>query len=806
MKNLKKYILAIAMCLCIMFTSLTGCALIVPDNSKALEKKAISVGTTVLSKQEVVDLWYNFYTENASVFYYYSEDQILEIFYKNIVLKHATMQETLALIDEGKLVYSAGDDAKVWLNVLNHFSSQVDTIEKALYKQQGVEGDNLPNRLQGSTTSSTNSEVKSYLYTEYDFTGMEDYECKYTPANNTGADLGNIKVGNNVTDEQVKDINNLLAKFIYKTAVEQPADAEEVDYISLQDLKSKIDNNAYYTSITNTTNREKAFDMYVGKLMLSAKAEGKTYNRSTALLNEIERVYISSYENYLQSMYSNYINSLVNKADSAYYTLSDEAIVARYLQLLGSDIQKYKLEENYIAVLEAKADNSLLLYRYNGEYYYFTVQHLLVGFDENVTESLANLYGNQANASIEQYNIYKSIRDNFYSQISNGSGGYLTSWEQYNNATYRDENGYDVYTYFNSSENATYKVYFDAEFVAPDPVEGEEIAEEDVQNGYYYTKADTTKVYLTKAQFDTCKKATTTVATVLNVFNTTYKATIEYLNQSNTKTLTSSVIRENLENNAAVSYVISEDLISAYMAGLETANADVIAELNNKVYTNLFMQHAFKYSKDSASLGTSLSNYVGMVISGKPDNHTVGGSTYVSEFTDKARQLARFHIGAVETTDADYAEYLEYVNLNKDYKQLGAVNYGISDHGIHMIVVNDVYKVSESAPITGNSVTAENIFGSQSNPLTEQQVKQNVANAVEKMQSIYVSSTSSQTLYEYMYELVRDELVKSNNGSASAIYTIERNRLYNEYINKQNGKNADLSDKLSYEELMDAIS
>ena len=88
------------MCLCIMFTSLTGCALIVPDNSKALEQKAVSVGTTVLSKQQVVDLWYDFYNQNANAFVYYSEDQVVEIFYKNIVLKHAVMQETFKLFSQ----------------------------------------------------------------------------------------------------------------------------------------------------------------------------------------------------------------------------------------------------------------------------------------------------------------------------------------------------------------------------------------------------------------------------------------------------------------------------------------------------------------------------------------------------------------------------------------------------------------------------------------------------------------------------------------------------------------------------------
>lgn len=774
-----------------MFTSLTGCALIVPDNSRALEQKAVSVGTTVLSKQQVVDLWYDFYNQNANAFVYYSEDQIVEIFYKNIVLKHAVMQETFKLIDAGKIEYTERDEANVWVNTFKSFVKSVDSIEKALYTQQGVENENLPKRLQTEeTASSGNSDIKSFLYTEYDFTGMEDYKCKYTPENNNGVAIGDRKVGDKITDEQILELQSVFATYLYKTPVTTADDEDEVEYISIQDLKNKLANTDYYTSITNKTNREKAFDMLVGRLMISAKANGETLNRQQAFVKELKKIYISSYETYIQNMYSNYINSLVDQKDSNYYTLSDQAIVARYLQLLGSDIQKYKLEENYVAVLEAKADNALLLYRYNGEYYYFTVQHLLVSFDESITNVLANMYGNEANASLTQYNIYKSIRDTFYTQKG------LNNWEEYNNATYRDENGYEVYSYYNEEDSTTYKVYFDKDFVAPEAEEGEEIAEEDVQNGYYYTKSGSTdKVYLTKAQFDTCTKATTTVGAVITEFNNTYKATIEYLNQANSLTKDAAELKEGLEDIAAISYVISEDLIAAYMNGLKTGNTQLINELKNKVYTNIFMQHAFKYSTDSASLGTELSNYVGMVISGRPDNHTVGGGTYVNEFTDKARELAKQYIANKAANNA-YASQLVGTSTSE------VSNFAISDYGIHMIVVNDVYKVSESAPITGNTITAESIFGSQNNVLTQAEIDANVAAAVAKMKAVYVSSTSSQTLYEYLYEQLRNELV-GDNGST---FTKERNRLYNEYVNPAEGEaKADLSGQMSYDELMDAI-
>lgn len=794
LKKLKKYILAIAMCLCLMFTSLTGCALIVPNNSKALEAKAISVGETVLSKQEVIDLWYSFYSQNVNVFYYYSEDQIIEIFYKNIVLKYATIQETQKLIDSGKIVYTAGDDAQVWLDVLESISSSIDTIEKALYTQQGVEDDKLPKHLQSESSSSSNSDVKSYLYQEYEFKGMEDYQCEYTPDNNKGDDLNGTKVGNSIEDKTIKEIQTLLSTFLYKDKVESD---DELEFANWADLKAKINNTKYFTNIDKKDNRAKAFDMYVGKLMLSAKADGERLTKDEAIQKQIKELYIAYYETYLQNMYSSYINSLVDVDEDGnqYYTLSDRAIVNRYLTLLASDIQKYQLEENYIAVVEAESDNALLLYRFNGEYYYFTVQHLLVSFDETITEALDNMdiYGNQSTASEDQYEAYKNLRDHFYTQLDN-----VDSWEDYENATYRDDNGYDVYSY--QIDDSVKFVYFDKDWTSPEY--DDETKDEQKQNGYYYLDNENQKVYLTAKQFEDCNKATKSVGTVMREFNTTYTKTLIHLNVYKNETITDKLLEDihnALEDDADIKYVISKDLIEVYLSGYKTNDKETINEVEHKVYTNLFMQHAFKYSADSASLGTELSDYVGMIISGRDDNHTVGGGTYVNEFTDKARELAE--------------ECLDNMKKDESYsQQLSQDNFAISDYGIHMIIVNDIYKVGNadeyeagaSAPITGNDILSETIYGTAQNPLADELVEENIRNAIAIMKKVYVSSPSSQTLYQYMYELVRDELV----GDNGTIYTKERNRLYREYITADtNGSaKADMSGKMTYDELMDAIS
>ncbi len=771
MKKLKTQILSLIVCVIMLACTLTGCALIVPNKSKALEADAIKIGTTVLSKQEVVNLWYSFYSENASYFYYYSEDQILEIFYKNVITKYAILEETKNLITEGTLVYTEGDDAKVWLNVFKYISGVLDAREKAIYNQQGIEGDKLPVRLQDK--NSDDSDVKSYLYEDYEFTGLDDYKCDYLPTNNTGDKLSEgYKIGKEVLSSQVNDMIDLLKKFIYKSEVERDED-DEVDYTSIADLKNKLNNNSYYNDIPESqyANRTSAYEMYVGGLKLSAKANGKDTDVNTVLFNEIKRLYINYYENYVYNMFTSYVNSLVNKTGDN-NPLSDKAIVTRYLQLLGKDYQNYTVEENYIAVLEAKATNSVILYHFNGENYYFTVNHLLVSFDDETKELLSEIPGSNTGASAEQYQIYKEIRDTFYKQILGESS---TSWGGYKNVTYRDENGYDVYV----TEDGK-KVYFDKDYKVKDSESNEDIKDEDKETAYYYMDASE-KVYLKKGEFDKLNKDTITIAEMEKQFNDTFDSLKKYIfaNKSSSAETLKEQIDLAVKNNTELAgtkiyYSLSKDLISAYLKVIDGSTEDKKA-IEYKIYTNLFMQHAFKYSADSASLGNELSNRIGMTISGKPDNNNVGGSTYVSEFTNGARELLA-----------------KYTSGTLDSSTIGAHNYVISDYGIHLIVINDVYKTA--GEVAAPEYTFDNVFGD----LSEEETNAKVAEIIEKLKTTYVCRTSSQTLYQYIYDMMRDELV----GTSGSVLSQERNKVFNNYMSS--GK-ATYVYKLSYTELMDAI-
>ena len=754
LKNLKKYILAIITCFCLIITSLTGCTFIKTDKAKSLEADALTIGSTVLSKQEVVSLWYNFYSNNSSYFYYYEDEQILDIFYKNVICQYAVMQETLNLIDENVLMYSTGDDAQVWFSVLKSIASSVDKVEKALYEQQGTKDKNLPIHLQENKTSS--SEVKSYLYESYNFKGMNDYACDYLydDVNKTTA----TNVGDNVQDARIKEMisffeNTYINYFIIDSE-------EEIEFNNISDLKSKVPADSYFGTINNTENRARAWDMYVSKLMLNAKSSGKKHDRTTVLVDEIKKMYTSSYETYLVDMYSSYVKSSITVEGSKYYSLNDRAIALRYLQLLGADMQNYKLEENYIAVLEAKGSDTLLLYYVNGEYYYFSVQHLLVSFEDEITQVLTNAYGSSANSSKQQYDVYKKIRDTYYKQLG------LAGWEEYDNVIYRDENGYQVYKIQVQSDE--FYVYFDKDYIV-DTAEYKDKEEDEIPNGYYYTDNDSQRHYLTAGEFEDCKPATVTVSTVLNDFNNTYDKTIDIL-ATQADSATAEAIHAILEQNNSVKYVVSVDIIKAWLNAYATGEQTALDEANYKVYANLFMQLAFKYSSDDASLGTKLSNYVGMIISAEPDNHNSGGSEFVSEFTYKSRQLIDSYLEGTYNTEA-----------------IGANNFAITDYGVHIITVNNVYKVDKSTAITSTAVDT-------SKPIDDATIDKLVA----EMKTIYISASSSQTLYQYIYEQIRDELV----GDSGTVYTIDRNTIYKDYFDQGKAKH---NHKFTYDELMELI-
>lgn len=760
-------------------SALSGCALLITDNSKALQAEAMRVGETVVSKKEVVDLWQSFY--NNYQYYFYSgmdHDQIIEAFYKSVVLRYATIQEVEKLIADDVLQYTQKDEASVWESVFASYASSVDTIEKSLLTTKTDSEDNLPARLKDDT--STSGDEKKYQYSEYHFAGMEDYECEYLASNYHGEPLAfGYKAGKEILDGTISDMVELFEnKYLKLYHAELDEDDKlEKHYDTIAEYIAFLDNTDYFKQIRTEEQptRDHAFDILVGRLKLIAKNDGKNTDKSVVLFNQFKESYISAYETYLQNMYSSYIKSLVDKATSGkYYTLSDVAIVARYLQLLGKDIQSYSLEENYIAVMEASQTDALLMYNFGGKNYYFTVQHLLVDFDGNVKNGLAEIEGSNSEASAQQYAAYADARANYYTELG------LSGWDKYQNVVYTDDNGYAVYQFtYEDDEHISHTVEVryggaDKDYEAPIYAEDDETPEEDRLTAYYYENS-TEKVYLTKAQFDTCKRARVKIEDMLSVFNTTYSQTISILAANYTRE--TSEIKELLENDTNVAYVISDDFIEGYKALKEAGEST--ADFEYKIYANLFLQHAYKYSSNNNALESDLSGHIGMVLSSQDDNNKASGSTYVSEFTNGARALLD--------------RYLNDGTFSKN--TIGEQNYIISDYGIHVVIINDVYETTGGVPeaITGDEITFAEVFGSD-DPET---IAEKAEIAASKMKQVYACTASTQTLYEYVYELVRDELV----GSSGITYTKARNELYNTYMQDK----VTFASKLGYDELMNLM-
>ena len=766
-------------------STLAGCAIVVKDNSQAMQANSIKIGNTTVTKEEVSGLWRSFYN-NAQYYFYsgYDHDEILKIFYKTVVLRYATIQEAEKLIADGKMKYTQKDEANVWQNVFASYASSVDTREKALLRQNGIEDEDLPERLQ-SESSESSSDVKSYKYEDYKFEGMADYECKYAETDRGVALADGYKVGKDVADQTITEMINVFETTylkIYAQDLDEDQELEEA-YDSLEEYKQLLSDglangNEYFKAIAagELETRTYAYQMLVGSLILSAKADGKNTDRKTVAFNQMKESYVSAYETYLQNMYSSYILSLADKEDAAsqyalansVYALNDRAIVARYLQLLGKDIQSYKLEENYIAVLEAKATDSLLMYTYAGENYYFTVQHLLVNFDADTLAALKEIPGSNDSASAEQYEKYKEIRNEYYKTLG------LTSWAEYNNVVYVDQNGYAVYL-FTDESLVDHEVFYggaDDDYVAVEYAEDDTTAEDDKLTAYYYLDSSSQKVYLTNAQFNSCKRATTTIQHVLDVFKTNYDKIINALNTSSSVDAAVEAI-ELLKETEDINYTISEDFVKAYFEATTAAEKAAVAE---KIYANLFLQHAFVYSSNNDALGSKLSDLVGMVISTRPDNNNASGSTFVADFTNGARELLA-----------------NYLNGTLSVTELGSANYIISDYGIHIVIINDVYKTT--GDITGGTISFEDVFGT----ADEATIAAKVAEAVELMKHTFVCKASGQTIYAYVYEKIRDELLS---GSSSPVYTKVRNALYQEYLEN----NVQFISKMGYDELMDTLN
>lgn len=375
----------------------TGCSLYSPNKDKGKDDVVLVVGEESITKEELSQLYYSFYSQNSSYFYYYEDEQIAEIFYQSVISSKIVLQEAKKLIANNTLIMTDDDYEHIWEHVFEYFYSQIDTAEKAILTSKGADEEDLPSRLQ----SSSSSDETAYKFQPYEFE-----EVKFEPATGTQATAPTV-------DSKIPELKAHLFKYNTSTDEENPV------YEDIAETEMKVRNQAY--------------EQYVASLVLSAKANKKDTNRETVIKAEVERVYKSYYESQLQEKYQEYINSTsANQENNCY---SNAIIAKKFKELLNTSIESNSVEDNYIEVVSSTSNDTLILYHYNGKYQFFTVQHILISFEDEVLDVLKQVPGYDTSKDEILRDYYEAYRE----ALIGGDEG-IADME----TSYRGEDGYTV--------------------------------------------------------------------------------------------------------------------------------------------------------------------------------------------------------------------------------------------------------------------------------------------------------------------------------------------------------------------------
>ena len=400
MKNFKLKLFSLVLCTFMLLSVFTGCSLFVSNDGKDKNKVELVIGEEQITREELSQLYYSFYSQNSSYFYYYGEEQIADLFYRSVIASKLTLQEAKKLIANNTIVVTDEDYKDIWKNVFDYFDNQVTTAEKAILTSKGAKDEDLPKRLQ----TSKDSEEKAYKYEPYKFEKVE-----YKPATGTQATAPEI-------DGKIPELKARLFK--YNTS----KDKENPVYEDIAEAELKVRNQAY--------------EQYISSLVLSAKANNKDTNRNTVIKAEVERVYKSYKESKLQEKYKEYINSTSARSDEGYTDYySNAAIVKKFKELLNASTESNTIEDNYIEVVTSTDNDTLILYHYKGKYKFFSVQHVLVSYSDEILSQLKNTNGYDTAKDLEIRNYYEQVRAALV-------GG--TSDIENMETTYRDDDGYTV--------------------------------------------------------------------------------------------------------------------------------------------------------------------------------------------------------------------------------------------------------------------------------------------------------------------------------------------------------------------------
>lgn len=400
MKRFKTKLFSLLICLCLCLSIFTGCSIGSTKSDLDMDEKAFTIGSKTYTQQEVVDLYSNFYAQNSGYYPYYSDYQeIIDIFYKNLFL-----QEIIEEKAKDVVVLSDEDVKDVLDQTYDYFANQVNTIEKGILSLNGVDVE----KDEGYERLKTSSEEDTALkYEEYN---AKDNKVEYIDFKNV-TPAGEVNINN-----EIAKLKEKIAKLYYTEE-----DEERVEHTIAEG---------------QVETRKQAFEKYLANLMFSAKVEGQSKSKEVVFAEQYKEVYEGFYDSKIQERYQDYIEST-----TAGYTdgttvvaskYSPEAIVKKYKALLNASYENNTLPENYVEVLTSSKKDALILYHNETgskvEDKYFSVQHILVEFDEETLEILKNTNGYNADSDLIYREYYEQVRALYVDETKMS-------------VSYRDENG-----------------------------------------------------------------------------------------------------------------------------------------------------------------------------------------------------------------------------------------------------------------------------------------------------------------------------------------------------------------------------
>lgn len=697
--------------------SFTGCGIVRTDNTLKNSKVSVTIGNKDLTRTDIVNAFYTYYQSNGNYFSNYDEQTIVDSFYSWVIIREIVKQKSNeALYDpetnpNGYIIYSQEEEDEVWEETFDYIYSQVTSYEKSLYELDNITEDDRPIWLREAEKEEEKKLFEAYKSAKPEATKKtkEDSVAKST-------------------DDQKKAKLEALKTYLFEYKV-NPND---------EDDKTREKMNA-----SDSAYRNKAYAKYINGLQNSAKASETKADEKTMLESELVRIYNAYYDSKIQTLFQNYYlkEQLVDTTKEK--ALSDREIVNAYLKKYYTDMQVYQVEDSYISTMTSKDGSSVVFYNYNGRNYFFTVQHILVKYDDYMSDKVKNLDGYPTDTNVDyDYLIYQN-----FARVRNNLTNSYKMLTEINQDVVEDFGECvkvvgNYYYYDKTLEGDSTKDF--GYILLTETTENEEKVYKRTDNGEVVDAEDVKFMASKEDIIDAYNQNVSKWSGILS----------EYLAGDDAK---KQELRETYEKTAYILDVIDN------MKSYDATNEEIL----NKISSLLFVELQWVYSADS--LDNKTSNKLGYTISNYPDEN----GSWVADFAYGARNI------------------MSLIESGRSNAEIDNVNVVISNYGYHIIKVENVYKAGSSL-VDMSSITGEI-------NLDDENFVSQMANLLKKT---YVSTSSNQTVYDYFY----DELYNTLAGSSSASGTYFLKLQYEWLNDYEAAGKTNIINKMTYTELMESIN